>query len=76
MNLYMLKVEYIKEYVEPIYDLPIPEKGKAWRNKINGYIYTSEVILGKILYLDGKLLDIPIIETVDDYELIDFIINN
>lgn len=71
-----IKVEYLQEYIEPVYDLPKPEKGKAWRNKLNGYIYPSEIILGKILFLDGKLLDIPIIETVDDYELIDFIINN
>ncbi len=66
-----IKVDYLREYTEPIYDIPEPPAGKIWKNKKNGYMYTSGINLGKLFILNGKMLDEPYQETVDDYELID-----
>lgn len=65
---WMLPEEEI-EIIKP--DLETPPEGKAWRNKVNGYVYAGAVNLGKILFLDGKFLDEPIVETPEHYELID-----
>jgi hypothetical protein len=56
---------------EQEYDLPAPSPGKVWRCKINGALYTGTVLLAKIFCMNGKWLDKPIVETVDDFELID-----
>lgn len=64
-------VNYLTEYKEPDYDIPAPPQGKAWRNKISGAIYLSGIILGKLSFLDGKHLEVPVDEKPEDYELID-----
>lgn len=52
-------------------DLEVPLEGKIWRNKITGGLFAGAVYLSEIRFFDGKELDEPIQETVDDYELID-----
>lgn len=60
---------YENEPIKP--DLKKPDNGKAWRRKKDGLIYTSEVILGYITFVDGKFLKTPIKEVPEDYELVD-----
>ena len=52
-------------------DLDIPPAGKVWKRKSDGALFNGMVFLGQILFKDGKTLKKPIIETVDDYELVD-----
>ena len=42
------------------------DEGKVLRRISDQMIFGKEVTLGYTYYIDGKLLDIPIIETVDD----------
>jgi len=65
-----ITVEYLKEYKEPDYDVPMPPAGKAWRSNKSGAVYLTGIKLGKLFFLNGKKLKEPIVETVDDFELI------
>lgn len=52
-------------------DLETPPEGKVWRRKSDGFIIYSSITLGTLFYMNGKMLDIPIKEKPEDYELVD-----
>ncbi|WP_165021517.1 hypothetical protein [Dysgonomonas sp. ZJ279] len=55
---------------EIVYDFP-PTEGKVWRRKIDGLTFCQIEKLGMLFFVNGKRLDQPIVETADDYELVD-----
>lgn len=60
----------VKTIEEKIPDLPLLDDGLIYRNKNNGNLYKT-VILGYDWFdKNGKLLEEPIKETEDDYEII------
>lgn len=52
-------------------DLEATTEGKLWKNKITGGLFSGEVYLSEIRFINGKELDEPIVETPEHYELID-----
>ena len=53
----------------------IADEGKVFKRKSDGFIFGNEIYLGYTYYLNGKKLQEPKLEVIEDFEEIEDIYN-
>ena len=53
----------------------IADEGKVFKRKSDGFIFGNEIYLGYTYYLNGKKLQEPKLEVIEDFEEVEDIYN-